>query len=263
MKNFILLILVVFLCFTSCKKEDKNANLYYSDTLLSQVNSGDQAVHGMTYNSSYLIYESMEPYVYNKYTYDSQNTLRKVETAYSFDPLSCAAISGTSLEADPRKAKISQYSELEYDNILRLIKKSIYYINNSTSKLISYQTYDYVNDKIVKLSIFNPQGLLTQYDIYTYDDNGNVTKDDQYTNNSGIKLVKSVICEFDNKNNPYQVFTCEGNPGIYTNMNNIIKDTSVSYNGTAESRSTTVHTYEYNSLDYPVKIDKLVCIYGK
>ena len=72
-----------------------------------------------------------------------------------------------------------------------------------------------------------------------------------------------MIYEFDNKNNPYQVFACEGNPGIYTNKNNIIKETSVSYNGTAESSSAELHTYEYNSLDYPVKIDKLDCIYGK
>jgi len=170
---------------------------------------------------------------------------------------------GQSLESDPRKARISQYSDFEYDNVSRLIKKSNYFINNGNSQLTYYQTYDYVNDKIVKLSIFNPQGLLLQYDAYAYDANGNITQDDQYLNNSGIELVNSVIYEFDNKNNPYQVFACEGIPGIYTNRNNITKETSVLYNGTAESCSTTLHTYEYNNLNYPVKIDDLDCIYGK
>jgi len=264
MKNYTLLIIVAFLCFTACKKEDKTENLYYSDILLSQVNSGDLAVHGLTYNSSYLIYESMEPYIYNKFTYDSHNTLRKVETAYSFNPLSCVAVSGTSLESDPRKAEISQYSEFEYDAGLRLIKKSTYFINNGNSQLNYYQTYDYAHVKIVKLNMFNPQGLLIQYDDYIYDDNGNITRDDQYSNNSGLNLIKSVIYEFDNKNNPYQVFACEGDPSIYTNKNNITKETSVYYNGIVESSSNIIiHTYEYNSLDYPVKIDKLDCIYGK
>ena len=105
--------------------------------------------------------------------------------------------------------------------------------------------------------------MLTQYHDYTYDDRGNITRDDQYSNNSVIKLAKTIIYEFDNKNNPYQVFACEGDPGVYTNKNNIIKETSVSYNGTAESRNTRLNVYEYNSLDYPVKINELDCIYGK
>lgn len=264
MKIYTLLIIVAFLCFTSCKKEDKTENLYYSDILLSQVNSGDLAVHGLTYNSAYLIHESTEPFTYKRFSYNDQNFLLKVEMAYSFNEFSCSMLPGQSLESDPRKAKISQYSEFEYDAGLRLIKKSTYFINNGNSQLNYYQTYDYVNAKIVKLNMFNPQGLLIQYDDYIYDDNGNITRDDQYSNNSGINLIKSVIYEFDNKNNPYLVFACEGNPGIYTNKNNITKETSVYYNGTAESSSNIIiHSYEYNSLDYPLKIDKLDCIYGK
>ena len=263
MKKYALLTIIVLLFLVSCKKEDKNVNLYYSDTLLSQVNSGNLAVHGLTYNSSYLIYESMEPYIYHKYTYDSQINLRKVETAYSFNPLSCVAIPGTSLEADPRKASITQYSEFEYDNALRLIKKLNYSINNGTPSLNYYLTYDYLNDKIVKLNFYNPQGQLTQYNNYTYDENGNIIKDDLYISGTVFKLISTRICEFDNKNNPYRVFASEGDPGKSTNTNNIIKEIYVSYSGTSEDRSTTIHTYEYNSLDYPVKIDNLDCIYGK
>jgi hypothetical protein len=201
--------------------------------------------------------------MYKKFSYDAKNLVNKVEVAYSFNPFSCSMIPGQSLESDPRKAKISEYSEFEYDNVLRLIKKSYYFINSGTPQITSYQTYDYENDKIVKSSTFNPQGQLIQYHNYTYDNNGNITRDDQYTSTAIIKLVNTMIYEFDNKNNPYQVFASEGNLGKFTNKNNIIKETSVSYNGTDESRSTTLHTYEYNSLDYPVKIDELDCIYGK
>lgn len=263
MKNYTLIIVVVFLCFAACRKEDKTEDLYYSDTLLSQVNSGDLAVHGLTYNSAYLIRESTEPFTYKRFSYNDQNSLLKVEMAFSFNAFSCSMLPGQSIESDPRKSEISQYSEYEYDAGLRLLKKSTYSIINGNSKLNYYFTYDYSNDKIVKLSMFNTQGLLIQYDDYMYDDNGNIIRDDQYSNNSGIRLVKSVIYEFDKKNNPYKVFACEGSPGIYTNKNNIIKETSVYYNGTSESGSTTIHAYEYNSLDYPVKIDKLACIYGK
>ena len=104
---------------------------------------------------------------------------------------------------------------------------------------------------------------MTQYNNYTYDENGNVTRDDLYTSGTVSKLLRTMIYEFDNKNNPYQVFSSEGEPGKYTNRNNIIKETYVSYSGTVENRNTTLHTYEYNSLDYPVKINELACIYGK
>jgi hypothetical protein len=263
MKNYTLLIFVVFLCFTTCKKEDKNENLCYSSTLISQVNSGDLAVHGLTYNSNCLIYESTEPFMYKRFSYDARNILNEVEVAYSFSPFSCVMVPGQSFESDPRKAEVSQYSEFEYDDALRLTKKSNYFINSGNPKLTSYQNYNYENDIIVKSSTFNPQGLLIQYNDYTYDESGNITRDDQYSNNSGIKLINTRITEFDNKNNPYQVFACEGDPGIYTNKNNIIIETSVSYNGTAESRTTRLYVYEYNSLDYPVKINELDYMYGK
>lgn len=263
MKNSTLLIIVAFLCFTNCNKADKFEDLYNSTTLLSQVNSGESAIQGFTYNRNYLINESTEPFRYKRFSYNAQDVLIKAEEAYSFNPFSCVMIPGQSSETDPRKAKISVYSEFQYDNALRLIKKSNYFINNTHPQLTSYQTYDYENNRIVKLSLFNPQGQLTQYHDYIYDDNGNITRDDRYMSTSVIKLVNTMIYEFDNKNNPYYVFACEGEPGLYTNRNNIIKETFVSYNGTAESRTTRLNVYEYNTLDYPVKINELDCIYGK
>jgi len=263
MKNYTIIIVCVFLIFTTCNKEDKNENFCYSPTLIRQVNSGDLAVHGLTYNSNCLVYESTEPFLYKKFSYGAQNVLNKVEVAYSLNPFSCVMIPGQSQESDPRKASVSEYSEFKYDDDLRLTKKLNYFINNGNPQLTSYQIYDYENDKIVRLSTFNPQGILIQYHDYKYDDNGNITRDDQYISSSDIKLVNTTTYEFDNKNNPYQVFACEGNPGKYTNRNNIITETSVSYYGTSESHNTRVNVYEYNTLDYPVKINTLDCIYGQ
>jgi hypothetical protein len=263
MKKFTLVVIVIFLSFARCQKDDRNEDLCYSSTLVSQINSGDVAVHGLTYNSNCLIYESTEPYMYKRYSYDAGNILKRVEVAYSFSPFSCVMIPGQSLESDPRKASVSEYSEFEYDNSSRLIKKSYYFINNGNPQLTSYQTYDYENDKIVRYSIFNPQGKLNQYHDLIYDERGNIIRDDQYSNNSVLKLVYSLTCEFDNKNNPYLVFAGEGRPGKYTNRNNIIKESYVYNNGIPGSETTTEYLYEYNSLDYPVRINKLDCIYGK
>jgi hypothetical protein len=254
---------MLFLCFITCRKENTQENLYYSSTLLSQVNSGDLAVHGLTYNSNYLIYESTEPFSYTKFSYDDQNILRKVEVAVSFNPLSCSMIPGQDRESDPRKAKISQFSEFEYDDGLRLIKKSNYFIGSGHPELSSYQTYDYLNNQIIKLSYFNPQGAITSYHEYKYDDRGNITKDDLFTNSPTMRLYQTIIYEFDNKNNPYQIFAVEGTPGKYTNRNNIISETTIYYNGTSESRNIRQNVYEYNNLDYPVKINTLDCRYGK
>jgi hypothetical protein len=263
MKKYTLIIIVVSLCLAMCQKEDSNENLCYSSTLISQINSGDQAVHGLTYNSNCLIYESTQPFTYKRFSYNDKNLLEKVEVAYSFSPFSCVMIPGQSLESDPRKASVSEYSEFEYDELSRLIKKSYYFINSGNIQLTSWQTYDYANEKIARVSTFNPQGRLTQYHDYIYDDKGNIIRDDQYSNNSVLKLTYSTTYEFDNKNNPYHVFASEGNPGIYTNRNNIIKENSVSYNGTAENLYERLNVYEYNSLDYPVRINDLDCIYGK
>jgi hypothetical protein len=263
MKKYSLLFIAVCLCMTTCKKGGDFQDFCYSSSLISQVNAGDLAVHGLTYNSNCLIYESTEPFTYKKFSYDTQNILKKVEFAYSFSAFSCAMIPGQSLESDPRKAAISSFSEFEYDGALRLIKKFNYFINSGIPQLTSYETFDYGNNLIIRSSTFNPQGILNHFHEYTYDVNGNIARDDYYTCQSSIILLEIKTYEFDNKNNPYQVFASEGIPGQYTNRNNIVKETVVTYNGNAQSRNIIQSVYEYNSLDYPVKINGLDCIYGK
>ena len=263
MKKFSILIIVASLSFIKCSKEINNESLCSSPILISQVNSGDLAVHGLIYNINCLISESTEPFVYRKFTYDSQNILQKVEFAYSFNAFSCTMIPGQSLESDPRKATISQYSLFEYNSDLKISKKTNYSVNNGNSQLMTFQTYEYKANDLIRLNTFNAQGNLIGYHDYSYDNNGNILKDDQYDFNSVLKLMSTKTYEYDNKINPYRIFVAEGIPGKYTNPNNFVKETTISYNGTSESRSTTIYEYSYNSLDYPVKINGLVCIYGK
>jgi len=171
-------------------------------------------------------------------------------------------IPGQSFESDPRKVAISQVSEFEYDDSLRLARKLLYNINSGNLQLSGWQTYDYEDNKIIKLNSFNAQGELILYNVYTYDENDNIISDSFYTNFSGIKLERMMTCEFDNKNNPYRVFEHEGTPGKFTNRNNITSETYINY-GYNEPPITKLNSYEYNTLGYPVKINTLACIYGK
>jgi hypothetical protein len=205
----------------------------------------------------------MEPSTYNKYFYDDQNRLQRVETAFTFDAsFSCVANPNQNLASDPRNAKINSYTEFEYDG-QRLIKRSFYIFKNGSPVLSLYFTYEYENNLVSKLSSFNAQGLLTDYHKYKYDNNGNMIWDDLYIVSNGTRLYQTKIYEFDNKNNPYQIFAQEGEPGRNSNRNNIVSETRIYFNGTTESRETTQNIYKYNDLDYPVRINSMDCIYGK
>jgi|WetSurMetagenome_2_1015567.scaffolds.fasta_scaffold30321_2 hypothetical protein len=254
------LIIIIFLGFGSCKKENVD-NFCHNSTLIHNIADGDLPVQELTYNSNCLIYESIERFSYKKYSYDAQNRLLKLEQAFLFDPLSCYMNPGSANETytDPKKAKIMQYSEFEYDTTGRLTRRLNYFLNSGVDQLVSYQTYAYNNNQIVKLSICNPQGQLNQYHDYQYDGNGNITRDDYYLVEMGAdaKLQSHTIFELDDKNNPYIIFAGEGDPGIYTNKNNILKETSTFYNAGEESHNSIQNNFEYNTLGYPVKVNDL------
>ncbi len=64
--------------------------------------------------------------------------------------------------------------------------------------------------------------------------------------------------EFDNKRNPYFPFKKLLNPGRETNLNNITKETYTLYGEIPkgiERVQITTHTYDYNELGYPIKVD--------
>jgi len=86
-----------------------------------------------------------------------KNILIKVEVAYSFSAFSLWWFRD-SHRNQIQKSQVSEYSEFEYDDVLRLIKKSNYFINSGNPQLTSYQMYDYEYEKMVKISTFNPQG---------------------------------------------------------------------------------------------------------
>jgi hypothetical protein len=265
MKQF-LLYLFVCLVFYACNKNSTD-NGCHDSTLMKQVKLGGNTTQQITYNSNCLVKESIGQFAYKKYIYDDQNKLTKTEEALTLDLTSCfIPVDSMNINySDPRKAKITQYSTLEYNKNGMLVKKLNYFINNGNDELISYSAYEYSNNLISKTNLYNPQDLLISYNEYRYDGNGNMSEEKYFLVEGGINatLLVSYTYEFDDKNNPLIIFKAEGIPGIFTNTNNILKETLVNYSGSSEYKNVTQNVLEYNNSGYPVKVNDQDYIYGE
>ncbi len=268
MKRLFLLSLILIPFFNSCEKEKELVyEDYQSNTLLRQVRATEGDMEVMTYYNTGYIFEHVQLFSYRKFLYNKGNQLIKIEIALSLNPLSCAIIPGTTFEEgdDPRKAKIGQYIAYEYTDNSNLKIKRFYYINDDHNQLMNYAKYEYENDKVIKINLFNPRDQLRQYYTYLYDGSGNVSEEEYYfiQDGSDARLQTRIVYEYDDKNNPYKVFSVEGTPGINTNKNNIIKQTTINYYAEGEQSDTIENSYEYNDLDYPVRVNNLDYIYGE
>ena len=268
MKKLLAFSLIIFSLFISCEKEKNNLfNDYQSETLIRQIGATENDMQIFTYYNTGNIYEYLQRYIYQKYSYNSDNQLIKIEIAMTLNPLSCAIIPGTSLEDgdDPRSAKIGQFIDIEYEDNGKLKSRKSYYYNDDVPVLYTTELFDYENSKIVKRSLYNPTGKLTQYYTYVYDNNGNVTTESYYYNNddTGPELQSNIVYEYDDKNNPLIVFAVEGIPGQGTNINNIIKRTDISFYSDEPQYYTVENNYDYNELGYPIKVNNIDYMYGK
>lgn len=266
MKKSVLFTVILILFFNSCEKELVYED-FQSNTLLRQIRGYEDDMQVITYYNTGYIFEHLHRFSYRKFLYNQQNQLMKIEIAMSFNPLSCAIIPGTDFEdgGDPRKAKISQYIEYEYSDLGNLKTKYFYFIIDGNHQLMNYSGYDYENGKVVKIKLFNPQDQFSQYYTYLYDSIGNVSEEEYYfMQDDAVAILQTrILYEYDDKNNPFKIFTVEGTPGINTNRNNITKQTTVSYYAEEEQSYTVENSYEYNELGYPVKVNNFEYIYGE
>lgn len=261
------LVTIFCLSIVACKK-DKVDNSCHNPTMINQIKSGDIYVYDVTYTENCLLAESVEPSLYKKFTYDSQSRLTKMEQAFSFNAsFSCVAQPNGDINSgsDPRQAKVTDYSDFEYSNDGKLSKKLNYYLNNGNALLTTYQTYEYVKGLVSKLSVFNPDNQLIQFNVFEYDSIGNVSKSNQYLVEHGGDTIHKYTSRYryDDKINPFIVFNCIGEPGKLTNQNNITFETTVAYYGNSEQIYETSTTYEYNALGLPVKSNGLNYVYGE
>jgi len=263
MKNSFLFLFIT-LGILSCQRENSTQQCI-DNTRIRNIKSGNIQQKQYGYNENCQVSELVEAFQYSKYTYDPSNRIIKSEYAFSLNPASCYMPQGIQGEnvSDPRKAKISSYSVFEYNMDGKLNKKSNYYFGNAIT-LTSVNTFVYKDSKIIRLNIENPDNVVTQYYLYTYDESGNLVHEEYYFTNDGIDgtIVSSTDYVFDNWKNPFFTLASSGEPGINTNPNNITKETITYYYSGSAYPHTRDYQIEYNTAGYPVKVDDLVYSYG-
>jgi hypothetical protein len=251
------LILIIF----SCTKNDfpQTAN-----GLLKKVKNGGHITEEISYNEANLISELNGTFFWRKYYYNNQNQLIKEEVAINPNSISSSAPSGTQYEfVDPDKVGISMYHLFEYNDKGLLIRQLNYVPKDGSDELRSMTAFEYNNNNLIsKVLLLNSDAEVTQFRTYQYDSNGNVTEEDYYSylfipEGSSPRHISRITYEFDSYLNPYKIFEKSKGPGLFTNLNNVIKLITINYEpspGLAETTTTRI-SYEYNEQTrYPTRV---------
>ena len=265
MKNIALLI-VFSVIFFSCEKDKIDKQLIIENTdipLISKVLIGGEIYMEYSYNDANLVIEEKNKFHYAKHTYDDINQL--ITSDFYWD-MRIASSDSRVIEAamnrkewvNPENTPKSISHALEYNSKGQLIRKS--YIRPS-SNIPDYQKFLYENDRIVRATGYNNNSI-SGYTDYTYDDNGNIIKQAKYfISSTGIaELSTTTEYEYDNNHNPYQSFKRLTTLGVYSNPNNITKETYTIYfevDQWTQKVQITENSYEYNDNGYPVKVNGL------
>lgn len=252
-KLFSYIIIAAFIV-TSCSNEPDtdfpDDNIY----AIRRVTYKGETTNNYLYDPNGKIAEAQSFYYCERYTYDDNNRLIKVEEASSL-----GFPQGNELMTS-QNSIFYWYSTYEYDQdgILKYIK--LYRKNGSVYEYSFTTSLDYENGNIVRKNTLNAAGdSITQFIAYEYDANRNLLNEKHYSNifidGPGPELQYEVSYKYDNKNNPYVICKERGIPGLYTNTNNTIESISAFYNDLAPQKySTRTESYEYNAKGFPVKV---------
>jgi hypothetical protein len=259
----IALIITISLVFFSCEKEKQLIIENTDIPLITKVLMDGEVYMEYSYNSANLVTEEKSKFHYSRHTYNDMNQLVKSDIYWD---MSIASSSSSVLEAamnrkewvSPDNTPKSISHSLEYNSESRLIRKS--YIRPS-SVTPEYQEFLYENDRIVRITGYYNNSI-SGYTDYIYDDNGNITKQTKYfVSPAGIaELTTTTEYEYDNMHNPYQSFKRLTTPGVFTNPNNITKETytlNFEVDPSIEKVQIRENSYEYNDKGYPVKVNGL------
>jgi len=256
-----LLVLSCTLIFFSCEKERQliieNADI----PLISKVLIGGETYMEYTYNAANLVTEEKSKFHYARHTYNDSNQL--IASDFYWD-ISMASSDSRVIEAamnrkewvSPENTPKSISHKFKYDSDGQLLRKSFIRPSVNISSFIECQ---YENDRIVRTTGYYNNSL-SGYTDYLYDNNGNIIKETKYNVSLSGKTELSTTTEYeyDNLHNPYQSFRRMITPGIYTNPNNILKETCTIHfevDQSIQKVQITINTYEYDGKGYPVKVN--------
>ena len=255
----LLLVSILF----SCKKEDINYNIGSSTApyipLLSKILVDNQASTEFLYTDSNVIRQEKSKLDLTVHHYNTSGQLVTSEYWANDDVLSSdASVSQTALTqsvwvtlASGKKGGVITY---EYNDNGQLNKTT------STHPLLTCSEYSLFtydgNGRISRQSTFwedSPTGYID----YAYDSKGNLTSEILYkVPMSGDPVaISSIKYSFDGSPNPYKMNSKYPIPGIYTNINNVTKESYTLFLSAAQGSDKVIvtdNTYTYNTMGYPV-----------
>jgi hypothetical protein len=259
--GFLISIAIVALTF-SCTKDsglfDTDIEFSTDNEHIKSTSMNGAVNHKYLYDKAGKIVEENCLFYFRKYLYDENGRLIKIASAWDRSMFSCSMPVEMRTEFMTSKNSVADsYSIYEYDNEDRLSKIENYF--NETGNGFEYrsmQTFEYEGSLIVKVNLHDEKGNLTQYHEFTYDNNGNVSKEKYYSNVISFnELMYEISYKYDEYKNPYHIFYMLGSPGLYSNVNNIIETSLIRHSEDLgfDKYSTSTTTYKYNEKDYPVK----------
>jgi len=240
---------------------DENGNPVINEHIKS-VSTNGKTIREFRYDSSGKLIEDGSTFSYNKYLYDRNDLLIKIESSFNASLISSSYFDPNN---SPRNELMTSANNtinwtrsFKYDKQGRLSK-----IENYTKKdgknfeLTTIVSFEYKQGNICRENLCDEKGKITQFYEYSYDKKGNMTKE-RYNvciadgTSSNPKLYYETTYKYDNYKNPYQVLQIAG-PNFYTSANNMIKKTTVWY--TDNPRTETANqSFVYNYNGYPVKM---------
>lgn len=254
------LTLLIALFSASCTKNEIESDFSNDNDFIKHEISNDKIISNYKYNNIGKIAEKEGTYFYSRYSYDNDDKLIKIETAVDASMLSSSLPVEKTELMTAENCTITSYQILKYNENGILSEIENYFKTGDKFELRSKQSFGIVNEKIARRNLHNENGEITQFNVYEYDKNGNVKNEKYYsylfTESTQPKLISETSFKFDNKKNPFKIFNELGNPGLYTNSNNIIETNLIRHEETPgfDKNSTSNTSYEYNRNNYPIKV---------
>lgn len=254
----LLLVTVIY----SCKKEDiandGGTNSTYI-AILSKVLLDNQSISEYSYNDSSLVTEEKSKYDFTTYHYNSKGLLKSSDSYTNDDILSSnLQIFQTAMNkpewVTPQNGKKAATVTYEYNDKGQMVK-TIYTRPSAASSEYSEFSYD-SNGRLTKQKMYW-ENIATGYIDYSYDAKGNLIKEMLYNMpvSGTAELITTTKYEFDAEQNPFRYARKMITPGIYTNRNNIVKETYTIHLAASQGSDkvqVTETSYGYNAMGYPI-----------
>ena len=242
----------------SCTKESGYTDYRADNEHIKSVSSKQIIVHKYLYNQTGKIVEENSLSYFKKYIYNENERLVKVESAFDKNMYSSTITEQRTEFMTSQNSAVDSYSLYHYDEVGKLSKIEHYFNETGTNfEYRSMETFEYEGININKVNLHQPNGQITQYHVYTYDKQGNVSNNKHYSKLSGSndELMSEISYKYDNYKNPYHIFSMLGSPGLHANANNIIETNVIRHHDIPgfDKQSSSKTVYEYNENGYPIK----------